>query len=108
MVLISLFVTATIMPIVLFNVPAVQNDRVGMFTVAGIAIELGLRARVVVEVMQERRRRARQLVALRLARELFPRRQDLLARRLAVELHEHGSHVPVAHRDADALRGDRR
>jgi hypothetical protein len=26
------------MPIVLFNVPAVQNDRVGMFTVAGIAI----------------------------------------------------------------------
>lgn len=38
MVLISLFVTATIMPIVLFNVPAVQNDRVGMLTMAGIAI----------------------------------------------------------------------
>lgn len=38
MVLISLFVTATMMPIVLFNVPAVQDDRVGMLTMAGIAI----------------------------------------------------------------------
>jgi hypothetical protein len=38
MVLITFLVTATIMPIVLFNVPAVQNDRVGMLTMAGIAI----------------------------------------------------------------------
>ena len=38
MVLISLFVTATMMPIVLFNVPAAQNDRVGMLTMASIAV----------------------------------------------------------------------
>lgn len=38
MILISLFVTATVMPIVLFNVPAVQNDRVGMLTMAGIVV----------------------------------------------------------------------
>jgi hypothetical protein len=38
MVLISLFVTATVMPIVLFNVPAVQHDRVGMLTMAGIVV----------------------------------------------------------------------
>ncbi|HEX7778953.1 MAG TPA: hypothetical protein VF424_06940 [Vicinamibacterales bacterium] len=38
MVLISLFVTATVMPIVLFNVPAVQDDRVGMLTMAGILV----------------------------------------------------------------------
>jgi hypothetical protein len=37
-VLISLVVTATLMPIVLFNVPAVQDDRVGMLTMAGIVV----------------------------------------------------------------------
>jgi hypothetical protein len=38
MVIVSLFVTATVMPIVLFNVPVVQNDRVGMLIVATIAV----------------------------------------------------------------------
>ena len=38
MVLISLFVTATVMPIVLFNIPGVQDDRVGMLTMAGIVV----------------------------------------------------------------------
>ena len=38
MVLISLLVTATVMPIVLFNVPAIQDDRIGLLTMAAIVV----------------------------------------------------------------------
>src|SRR5439155_16859168 len=61
-----------------------------------------------VERLQERRRRARQLLVLRLAGELVPRGQDLIARWLLLERDEHGSHVAIADRNADALGGDHR
>jgi hypothetical protein len=38
MVLITFFVTATVMPVVLVTVPAAQNDRIGVAFVCGVAV----------------------------------------------------------------------
>src|SRR5512146_1133923 len=74
--------------------------------VARVAIELRLRAGVVLEVGQERLRRAREAELLRLPFEGTPALEDLLARRLPVERGEDGGEVPVRDRHSDALRGD--
>src|SRR5262249_52312626 len=75
---------------------------------AEIAIELGLRARFVLEIVQERLRRAGQPERLRPPAVLLPRADHLVARGPAIERHEHRGHVAIGHGHAQTLRGDRR
>src|SRR5579863_5345364 len=63
--------------------------------VAGIAIELGLWPRRLLVINEERLGRARQRELLRLAAEVAPCGEDLLARRLLLERDEHRGHVAV-------------
>ena len=72
------------------------------------AIQLGLRAIVFLKIMQELLRGTGQIQVLGRAMEFLPGFQDLILAGLVGKAHEHGTHVAIRNRHAQALGGKAR